>query len=299
MSEEVLIVGKFSPPIVDKLGERYTLHQVGGPGEFDSMSNDVLSRVSGFASHGWAPAEIIDKMPNLKMISSFGVGYDGVAAEHAASKGIMVGHTPDVLNDEVANTALALILATDRRIVAYDKYVREGRWEKEGNAPLTRGLANKKVGQVEGSKFVIGDFGKSVVALVKAIAMRPRDHFDAHIVAGSLEQTAGATIGVNDEEIIILGAMFGHGFADPFGNFLGAKMQDCRQADQIHMGPAVCLFDVQNLARQCTTGDQQNAPFCCLKIKPLMGELFVGRFLHFCLLKSKRPASDATGCSKF
>ncbi len=146
MSEEILIVGTFNPPIADKLAERYTLHQIAGPAEIGSVSEDVLNAVSGFASNGWAPAEVIDKLPNLKIISSFGVGYDGVAAAHAASKGIMVGHTPDVLNDEVANTALALILATDRRIVAQDKYLREGRWKKEGNAPLTRGLAGKKVG---------------------------------------------------------------------------------------------------------------------------------------------------------
>lgn len=60
----------------------------------------------------------------------------------------MVGHTPDVLNDEVANTVMALILATERRVVAYDKYVRAGNWVNKGAAPLTRSLSGKTVGIV-------------------------------------------------------------------------------------------------------------------------------------------------------
>jgi len=100
------------------------------------------------ATHGWASAAIIDLFPNLEFISSFGVGYDGVDANYAASKGIMVGHTPNVLNDEVANTVIALILTTMRRIVAYDKYIRDGNWVSKGNAPLTHGIAGKQVGIV-------------------------------------------------------------------------------------------------------------------------------------------------------
>ena len=88
------------------------------------------------------------KLPNLKMITCYGVGYDNIDAEACAKKGIVVTHTPDVLNDEVANTAIALLLATDRRIVAYDRYIREGRWKAEGGPPLTRGLRDKVVGMV-------------------------------------------------------------------------------------------------------------------------------------------------------
>jgi lactate dehydrogenase-like 2-hydroxyacid dehydrogenase len=100
------------------------------------------------ASFGYGPASAIDKLPALEIISSFGVGYDGVDTNHAVSKGVMVGHTPDVLNDEVANTAIMLVLATMRRLVEFDAHVRSGAWEKNGNAPLTRGLAGKTVGIV-------------------------------------------------------------------------------------------------------------------------------------------------------
>ena len=98
--------------------------------------------------HLGVPARVVEKLPRLKIVSCYGVGYDNIDAEACASRGIVVTHTPDVLNDEVANTAIALLLATTRRIVAYDRYIREGRWENEGGAPLTRGLSGKRVGMV-------------------------------------------------------------------------------------------------------------------------------------------------------
>ena len=58
----------------------------------------------------------MDALPNLKGISNHGVGYDGIDANHAAGRGILVTHTPGVLNDEVANTAIMLWLATSRKL---------------------------------------------------------------------------------------------------------------------------------------------------------------------------------------
>jgi len=147
VSKNLLVLGNFFPTFADSLANDFTIHAC-AQNAMDTLDPEILANISCLATMGWAPAELIDKLPNLEFISSFGVGYDGVAAEHAASKGIMVGHTPDVLNDEVANTVIALILSTMRRIVAFDKYVREGRWQSEGNAPLTRGLAGKTVGIV-------------------------------------------------------------------------------------------------------------------------------------------------------
>nr|WHW29430.1 putative 2-hydroxyacid dehydrogenase [uncultured bacterium] len=148
MSTEVLMVGNFFPSVLTDLQKEFKVHQVGNADELAAMDDAQLANIEGFASFGWAPADVIDRFPKLKLISSFGVGYDGVAAGHAASKGIVVCHTPNVLNDDVANTAIALILTTMRRIVAQDKYLREGRWLKEGNAPLTRSIAGKTVGIV-------------------------------------------------------------------------------------------------------------------------------------------------------
>ncbi|MEL7272012.1 MAG: 2-hydroxyacid dehydrogenase [Pseudomonadota bacterium] len=148
MSAPILIIGNFFPSVMEDLKGDFTLHHVSDRTQIDDLGAEVLGTIEGVATFGWAPADLIDKLPALKLISSFGVGYDGVAADHAAAKGIIVTHTPDVLNDDVANTTIALILMTMRRMVAQDKYLREGRWVNEGNAPLTRSIRGKTVGIV-------------------------------------------------------------------------------------------------------------------------------------------------------
>lgn len=84
-------------------------------------------------------------LTSLKMISCYGVGYDNINAADCAARGIMVTHTPNVLNAEVANTALLLWLATSRRLVRDDRLVRDGKWP-DGNPPLTHSVENRKVG---------------------------------------------------------------------------------------------------------------------------------------------------------
>ena len=82
-------------------------------------------------------ADLINLLPNLEIISSFGVGYDQIDAKYAAEKGVVVTHTPNVLDDEVADTTIALLLNTVRELYHAEKHLREGRWDKEGNYPLT------------------------------------------------------------------------------------------------------------------------------------------------------------------
>ena len=80
------------------------------------------------APSGRVDRGLIDALPNLEIISSFGVGYDHVDAAHAGTKGIVVTNTPDVLTDEVADLTLGLLLATLRKLPQADRYLREGRW---------------------------------------------------------------------------------------------------------------------------------------------------------------------------
>ena len=92
---------------------------------------------------------LIDACPNAGDHRSFGVGTDS-HRRRARQRGAacIVSNTPDVLNDDVANLAIALLLAATRKLVAYDRYVREGRWVKEGLPPLTRGIAGSRIGIV-------------------------------------------------------------------------------------------------------------------------------------------------------
>lgn len=82
-------------------------------------------------------SQVIDLLPNLEIISSFGVGYDHIDAQYAAEKSVIVTHTPDVLNDEVADTTIALLLNTLRQFYDAEKHLRQGHWEKNGNFALT------------------------------------------------------------------------------------------------------------------------------------------------------------------
>ncbi len=74
-------------------------------------------------------AEVIDSLPNLRVIAQYAVGYDNIDVEKASEKGIVVTNTPGVLTETTADLAWALLMAASRRIVEADNYVRTGRWK--------------------------------------------------------------------------------------------------------------------------------------------------------------------------
>ncbi|MGC1260896.1 MAG: 2-hydroxyacid dehydrogenase [Jannaschia helgolandensis] len=96
--------------------------------------------------HWGVPDDVAAATPNLKVVSSYGVGYDAIDAEAYARRGVKVAHTPDVLNDEVADTFVMLWLAVSRSLIPSDRHARSGKWETEGNYPLTRTVQNRRVG---------------------------------------------------------------------------------------------------------------------------------------------------------
>jgi lactate dehydrogenase-like 2-hydroxyacid dehydrogenase len=92
-------------------------------------------------------ADFLARLPALEIIANFGVGYDSIDVVTAASRGIVVTNTPDVLNDEVADFAVALLLATVRRLPQADRFVRDGRWP-QGNFPLGPTLRDRTIGLI-------------------------------------------------------------------------------------------------------------------------------------------------------
>jgi lactate dehydrogenase-like 2-hydroxyacid dehydrogenase len=111
------------------------------------ITADIAAGVSGVAVQGKIPNDFIDALPNLEIIANFGVGYDGVDAEHAAKRGVVVTNTPDVLTEEVADTAIGLLINTVRQLPAAEQWLRQGRWAREGAfalSPLT--LRGRTVG---------------------------------------------------------------------------------------------------------------------------------------------------------
>jgi lactate dehydrogenase-like 2-hydroxyacid dehydrogenase len=117
--------------------------------------------------HWGVPPEVMAALPDLRVISSYGVGYDAIDAAAAAARGILVAHTPDVLNDEVADTAILLWLAVSRRLLAADRWVRSGDWERKGAFPLTRTVQGRTVGILG-----MGRIGRTIARRAEAFGAR-------------------------------------------------------------------------------------------------------------------------------
>jgi len=156
---DVLQLVRLRPEVQKELEARYRLH---GKGDFDKVAAIVRGCVT--TGHSGPPPEMIDRMPKLEIIASASVGYDGIPVEYARSKGIPVTNTPEVLNDDVADLAIALMIMTARRLVASDAYVRAGKWPKGGEYPLAQKASRKRVGILG-----MGRIGKEIAKRAEAM----------------------------------------------------------------------------------------------------------------------------------
>jgi len=131
------------------------------------ITPELAGKVRGIAAFGGISAAFMDALPKLEIVASFGVGYDSVDAAHAGKKAVMVTNTPDVLTEEVADTALGLLLNTVREFPRAENYLREGRWVKEGPYRLTPGtLRGRKAGI-----FGMGRIGQAIARRLEAFGL--------------------------------------------------------------------------------------------------------------------------------
>lgn len=132
----VLVPGRIHPRVKARLDAEFTVLTLPDQAEL-ALDESQRSAVRGIAVAGKVSNDWMAALPNLEIISNFGVGYDGVDAAHAASRGVIVTNTPDVLNDEVADTTIALLLNTVRRFPVAEQWLRDGRWVSEGPFSLS------------------------------------------------------------------------------------------------------------------------------------------------------------------
>jgi lactate dehydrogenase-like 2-hydroxyacid dehydrogenase len=163
---EVLLVGAPKKFTVEKLQEFVTLHILERAKDGDSLIREVGDRVRAAVVTG-APAALegsaMARLPKLELVSSFGVGYDNIDTAYASAHGITVTNTPDVLTEEVADTALGLLLCTVREFPQAERYLRDGKW-MQAQYPLTNAtLRNRKVGMVG-----MGRIGKAIARRLDA-----------------------------------------------------------------------------------------------------------------------------------
>ncbi len=150
MKPAILCAGDLMPHVLSALNAAFDTHRLANMDSPDALPAKTGPMIRGIAagSHARLDRKFLDLFPNVEIVSSFGVGVDHIDLEHLKARGIILCNTPDVLNDETANTAVLLLLATTRKLVEYDRYVRAGRWPTEGEPPLTRGIAGKRIGIV-------------------------------------------------------------------------------------------------------------------------------------------------------
>jgi lactate dehydrogenase-like 2-hydroxyacid dehydrogenase len=117
-----------------------------------------------------ADRALLEQLPNLRVISSFGVGYETIDVGYARERGIPVGYTPDVLNDCVADTAFGLVIDVARRFSAADRFVRAGGWLK-APYPLTTQVSGKRLGIVG-----LGRIGRVIARRASGFDMEVRYH---------------------------------------------------------------------------------------------------------------------------
>ena len=162
----VLSVATLSPLLAPQLDAAFQMHLL--PDLDAAALAQVAPLVRGIAGSGESkvPASLIAQFPALELVSIMGVGYDGVDVAAAKARGVMVTHTPNVLNDDVADLALGLMLSAARQLPAADRYVRGGMW-LQGAMPLARKMSGARLGLVG-----MGRIGQAIAQRALAFGMR-------------------------------------------------------------------------------------------------------------------------------
>jgi lactate dehydrogenase-like 2-hydroxyacid dehydrogenase len=169
---EVVMPAPMMPLIVEGVARSFTLHRLWETQDQAALLREVGPRVRGLAAGGSVMIDgaMMDRLPNLEIIANMGVGYDRVDAAEAGRRGIIVTNTPDVLTEEVADTALGLLIATVRQLPQVDRYLRAGKWLQR-DYPLTATLRGRKIGIVG-----LGRIGKAIARRLEAFGLEIAYH---------------------------------------------------------------------------------------------------------------------------
>jgi lactate dehydrogenase-like 2-hydroxyacid dehydrogenase len=148
-----------------------------------------ITAVAYMGHHAFGAAQM-DLLPGLKLVANYGVGYDAIDVTAADARGIKVTNTPDVLNDDVADLAIAMWLMQGRQMRAAEAHVRSGDWAEKGPVPLNRKLSGGTAGIMG-----MGRIGRDIADRLAAFNM------DIHYHARSEKETPGWTYHADPVEL--------------------------------------------------------------------------------------------------
>src|SRR5262245_55862386 len=166
---DILLIGASKPVIVDGLSPAVQLHKLMEAKDQDKFLADVGPRIRGIAiayTSNKVDGPFLSRFPKLEIVSSFGVGYDHIDARWAGEHGIIVTNTPEVLNEEVADTALGLLLNTVREFPQAERYLRAGKWVEKAYRLSPATLRDRTVGIVG-----MGRIGKAIARRLEAFGV--------------------------------------------------------------------------------------------------------------------------------
>jgi len=165
----VLMPGPMHPAVTERCDGRFEVLRLWESPDPDALLAERGADVTAVATAGQRRVDddLMSALPNLQIVANFGVGYDTVDAEAAARRGVVVTNTPGVLDDEVADTALGLLLMTVRELPQAERYLRAGRWEEDGPYPLTRATMNGRTLGIVG----LGRIGEAIAKRAVAFGM--------------------------------------------------------------------------------------------------------------------------------
>jgi lactate dehydrogenase-like 2-hydroxyacid dehydrogenase len=161
----------------------------------DALTGDRVdvsqARAIAMTGEAFLREAFLEKLPCLEVISVFGVGYDGVPVDYCRKREIVVAHTPDVMTEDAADVATALVLMTSRGLLQADRFLRHGEW-LAGSAPLTSSVTGKTAGIVG-----LGRIGRAIARRLAALGMnisyveqKPNPGFDYRHVGNVLDLAA-------------------------------------------------------------------------------------------------------------
>ncbi|MFO1185405.1 MAG: 2-hydroxyacid dehydrogenase [Bauldia sp.] len=171
---DVLVcVGVFAPHLDARLAKHFNVLRAANAAERDAHIEKHAASIRAVARASTAiDRALIARLPKVEIISNYGVGYDMVDAKAAAERGIVVTNTPDVLTEEVADTALGLLLMTVRRLSAAERYLRDGTWATGIEFPPSPGTLRNRVVGIVG----LGRIGLAIARRIAACDVKVAYH---------------------------------------------------------------------------------------------------------------------------
>jgi lactate dehydrogenase-like 2-hydroxyacid dehydrogenase len=200
MKPEIIITARGHAGTLAALQNEFNAHLLSDAADRNAFLKQHAG-VRAMATFGPMPVDgkLMDALPKLEIISNFGVGVDAINLDDAKKRRIIVTNTPDVLNEAVADTAIALILNTVRKFPQSEVYLRGGNWASRGPYPLTTDIGSKTLGVLG-----LGRIGEAIARRAQACGMKIRYHNRNRKDVSYLYDPDPVTLAKNSDVLVVV-----------------------------------------------------------------------------------------------